>query len=104
MIRLGKTTSVRPFNFFAGTGDSDHTGVCYMTYAKDLNGDGIDEVIFSGWETQPNTPAKYSNKFPFMVGEMEYSKILQHNFCPTELTELKLLVASASEISTVIVE
>lgn len=61
MIRLGKTSAVTPFNFFAGTGDSDHTGVCYMTYAKDLNGDGIDEVIFSGWETQPNTPAKYSN-------------------------------------------
>ena len=61
MIRLGKTTSAGSFNFFSGLGDKELTYACSMAYAKDLNGDGIDEVIFSGWETQPNTPSKYSN-------------------------------------------
>jgi Ca2+-binding RTX toxin-like protein len=61
MIRLGKTTSAGSFDFFSGLGDKELTYACSMAYAKDLNGDGIDEVIFSGWETQPNTPSKYSN-------------------------------------------
>lgn len=61
MIRLGKTTSAGSFNFFSGLGDKELTYACSMAYAKDLNGDGTDEVIFSGWETQPNTPSKYSN-------------------------------------------
>jgi hypothetical protein len=61
MIKLGKTTSAGSFNFFSGLGDKELTYACNMAYSKDLDGDGIDEVIFSGWETQPNTPSKYSN-------------------------------------------
>jgi len=29
-------------------------------YVKDLDGDGIDEIVFAGFETQPNTPAEFS--------------------------------------------
>ncbi len=29
-------------------------------YVADLDGDGIDEVIFGGFETQPNTPSEFS--------------------------------------------
>jgi Ca2+-binding RTX toxin-like protein len=61
MIRLGKTTSAGSFGFSAGTGEKTFIGAVYMPYVKDLNGDGIDEVIYSGFETQPNTPATYSN-------------------------------------------
>ena len=61
MIIIGKTIAAVPFNFFSGAGDKEFTLACYMVYAKDLNNDGIDEVFFSGWETQPNTPPKYSN-------------------------------------------
>ena len=53
--------SAGSFNFFSGTGDKNLTYACYMMYSRDLNGDGIDEVIFSGWETQPNTSLTYSN-------------------------------------------
>jgi Ca2+-binding RTX toxin-like protein len=61
MIKLGKTRAAGSFNFFSGAGDKTLTYACNMVYAKDLNGDGIDEVIFSGWETQPNLPATYSH-------------------------------------------
>lgn len=30
-------------------------------YSVDLDGDGLDELIFAGFETQPNTPANYDN-------------------------------------------
>ena len=39
---------------------STNTPVSYM-YARDINNDGVDEVFFVAFETQPNTQANYSN-------------------------------------------
>ena len=39
---------------------STSTPVSYM-YAKDINKDGVDEVFFVAFESQPNTQATYSN-------------------------------------------
>jgi len=39
---------------------SDSPGFTYAVrynYTVDLNGDGLDELIFAGFETQPNSPA-----------------------------------------------
>ena len=37
-------------------------------YAKDIDGDGIDEIFFVAFETQPNTPATYSNTSVHILG------------------------------------
>lgn len=42
-------------------------------YPQDINGDGIDEVIFAGFETQPNTPSEYSNTSLHIFGWTEGS-------------------------------
>lgn len=47
-------------NFSYAQGDGLTLAVRYL-YAQDLNGDGKDEVIFAGFETQYNTPENYSN-------------------------------------------
>jgi len=39
---------------------STNTPVSYM-YARDINKDGVDEVFFVAFESQPNTQANYSN-------------------------------------------
>ena len=33
----------------------------HYLYPIDIDGDGIDELLVAGFETQPNTPAKYKN-------------------------------------------
>ena len=30
-------------------------------YVVDINSDGVDELLFAGFESQPNTPADYDN-------------------------------------------
>ena len=61
MATLGQVVSVGSFSYAAGSGEANFTQAVNMIYTQDLNADGIDEVIFSGFETQPNTPSKYSN-------------------------------------------
>lgn len=41
--------------------------VSYM-YPKDIDGDGIDEIFFVSFETQPNTASQYSNTSIHIVG------------------------------------
>ena len=43
-------------------GDAASFGLAVRyNYSVDLDGDGVDELIFAGFETQPNTPANYDN-------------------------------------------
>ena len=44
--------------------------VSYL-YAQDLNKDGVDEVVFVAFETQPNTPGQYSNTSVHIFGWQE---------------------------------
>lgn len=46
---------------------SQSNPVSYM-YAHDINNDGVDEVVLVAFETQPNTPAKYSNTSVHIFG------------------------------------
>lgn len=46
------------FSYAEGSG---YTVAVRFLYPVDLNADGLDELIFAGFETQPNTPANYSN-------------------------------------------
>ena len=58
-ITLGSATNAGSFNFYSdgSTRPLAHKNI----YPIDINGDGVDEVIFAGFETQPNTPSTYSN-------------------------------------------
>ncbi|MCB1788371.1 MAG: VCBS repeat-containing protein, partial [Gammaproteobacteria bacterium] len=53
------------FSFFT---DGSTRGVAGSVYPQDIDGDGIDEVIFAGIETAPNTPETYSNTRVFVFG------------------------------------
>jgi hypothetical protein len=57
-MELGSIRSVGSFDY------SDDRGFSYAVrynYSVDLDGDGVDELIFAGFETQPNTPAGFDN-------------------------------------------
>ena len=46
---------------FSYAGGSEFSYAVRFIQAVDLNGDGLDEVVFAGFETQFNTPANYTN-------------------------------------------
>ena len=55
---LGTKTSAGSFTYYRDGSTSNP--VSYI-FAKDINNDGVDEVFFVAFETQPNTQANYSN-------------------------------------------
>ena len=57
-IALGSNTKVASFQYYSSA--SNRPVVQYI-YPKDINGDGVDEIFFAGFETQPNTPKAYTN-------------------------------------------
>lgn len=46
---------------------SSRNPVSFM-YARDLDGDGVDEILFVSFETQPNMPQNYSNTSVHILG------------------------------------
>jgi Ca2+-binding RTX toxin-like protein len=46
---------------FTYSGESTFSVAVRYLYSADLNGDGLDELVFSGFETQLNTPENYTN-------------------------------------------
>lgn len=62
---LSTKTLAGSFSYYRDASQSNP--VSYM-YAHDLNGDGEDEVILVAFETQPNTPAQYSNTSVHLFG------------------------------------
>lgn len=48
--------------------DGSRSNAVSYLYAQDFNGDGVDEVLFVAFETQPNTPAQYSNTSVHLFG------------------------------------
>lgn len=64
-MQLDNKSLVGNFSYYRDGSRSN--AVSYM-YAHDLNGDGIDEVLFVAFETQPNTTAQYSNTSVHLFG------------------------------------
>lgn len=64
-IFLGSKSLAGTFNYYRD--GSINNPVSYM-YAKDIDNDGVDEVFFISFETQPNTPADYSNTSVHIFG------------------------------------
>ncbi len=65
-ISLSTAQLIGSYSFYWGA-QSTSWAVRY-SYVADLDGDGADEVIFAGFETQPNTPAEYDNTQIFIFG------------------------------------
>jgi len=58
-VRLGPVSSAGTFSWFI---DGSQRPVAHNDiYVADLDGDGLEELIFAGFETQPNTPEEFSN-------------------------------------------
>jgi len=57
-ITLGSNTKVGSFQYYS---TASNRPVVQYIYPKDINGDGLDEIFFAGFETQPNTPKAYTN-------------------------------------------
>ena len=57
-ITLGSNTKVGSFQYYSVI--NNKVTVQYI-YPQDINGDGVDEIFFAGFETQPNTPNAYTN-------------------------------------------
>ena len=53
---------------FAYYRDGSTSNPVGFMYARDMDGDGIDEIFFVSFETQPNTPAQYSNTSVHILG------------------------------------
>lgn len=63
---FGAATASLSFNYYRDGTTISHP-VSFI-YAKDIDGDGIDEIFFAAFETQPNTPANYSNTSVHIFG------------------------------------
>ena len=48
-------------DFFSYSDSPTFSLAVRYNYSVDLDNDGYDELIFAGFETQPNTPASYDN-------------------------------------------
>jgi len=57
-VNFGPQKQVATFSYFP---DGSTRDMVRYVYPVDLDGDRVQEVIFAGFETQPNTPAEYSN-------------------------------------------
>jgi hypothetical protein len=55
---FGAATLAGTFSYYR---DGSTNNPVSFLHAQDLDGDGVDEVIMVAFETQPNTPANYSN-------------------------------------------
>lgn len=64
-MQIGAKQSAGQFSYY--TDGSRSNPVSYI-FAKDLDGDGSQEVLFVAFETQPNTPAAYSNTSVHIFG------------------------------------
>ena len=62
---LGQKTLAGNFSYYRDGSQSNP--VSYM-YAHDIDSDGVDEVLLVSFETQPNTPAQYSNTSVHLFG------------------------------------
>jgi Ca2+-binding RTX toxin-like protein len=57
-VILGTVNAAGSFGYYWARPENTRE-VVRMAFAADLDGDGSDEVIFSGFETQPNTPDQF---------------------------------------------
>ena len=64
-VFLGQAMQVGEFSYYRDGSTSNP--VSYL-YAHDVDGDGLDEVFMIAFETQPNTPAGYSNTSVHVFG------------------------------------
>ncbi len=64
-MQLSNRTLAGSFSYYRDGSQSNP--VSYM-YAHDINNDSVDEVVLVSFETQPNTPARYSNTSVHIFG------------------------------------
>jgi len=64
-MQLGSKTFAGTFSYYS---DGSRANPVSYLYAQDLNKDGVDEVLFVAFETQPNTPSQYSNTSVHIFG------------------------------------
>ncbi len=65
-IEISSGTLVGRFNWFRD--ESDRWVAHNDIYVFDINNDGVEEVFFAGFETQPNSPSEFSNISVFIFG------------------------------------
>ncbi len=58
-VTTGPSRSAGTFSYFWG--NSSPTFACRVAKAVDLDNDGLEEVIYAAFETQPNSPSTYTN-------------------------------------------
>ena len=67
-VILGTSIDAGYFDF------SDEPGFAFAnfdSFPMDFDGDGVDEILFAGFETQYNTPANYTN-FHFKLSRVSF--------------------------------
>lgn len=86
-MQLSSKKLVGEFSYYQD--GSRNNPVSYL-YAHDLNNDGVDEVLFVAFETQPNTPEKYSNTYVRIFGWQEGNfKDVTQQWLPGESSQVE---------------
>ena len=67
-MQLESKSFAGAFSYYS---DGSRSNPVSYLYAQDLNKDGVDEVLFVAFETQPNTPSQYSNTSVHIFGWQE---------------------------------
>lgn len=72
-IILTGCTVAGTFSFYRSDDTTPLGFPVHLAFPVDLNGDGVEEIIFAGFETQPNTGANYSNTSVHIFGWVDNS-------------------------------
>ena len=67
-ITIAACKNAGSFSFYSSSDTTPLGHPVHYIYPIDLNKDGIDEIIFAGFETQPNTGANYSDTSVHIFG------------------------------------
>jgi hypothetical protein len=97
MSKISIGNAVGSYQFSYTNRPDEYTLPVRIHYPIDLNGDGIQEIIFAGGETQPNTPETYTDSLVTIFGwKNNVFQNITNDWLPNQINQIRGTGAVAS--------